>query len=135
MMEDNPTMQPEENSNPTHQTTRGESRIPYMTELEFQADHGAIFHGHTSDVSYSGAFLNTQQEPLNIQVGDVGVAAITITEANKRSYNVSFPCIVARVTPKGLGLNFESMEPEETELDVDENLSDEEGDEEGDEDI
>ncbi|MBF0142800.1 MAG: PilZ domain-containing protein [Magnetococcales bacterium] len=96
---------------------RGERRIPFETRLVFDAEKGSVHTGLTKDVSLSGAFLITDHRPEGVLVGDVGVATLT-RHRGGREFSMSFPCVVARVTATGLGLDFES--PEEAEADPEE---------------
>ncbi|MBF0369767.1 MAG: PilZ domain-containing protein [Magnetococcales bacterium] len=101
---------------PELNVTRSEDRMPYITALEFHADNGTIYQGHTTDVSLGGAFLHTDGRPQNLQSGDGGVAQIKLKKKEQEEeFDVSFPCFVARVTDAGLGLNFDLEEMDEGE--------------------
>lgn len=85
-----------------------DDRIPFNTVLRFESDDGChVIKGTTSDVSMSGAFLNSGTLPPGIPEGLEGVVFLEMTKEGN-TFEVSFHCVVARVTPRGLGLNFES---------------------------
>lgn len=101
-------------SPPTHQPVAAkkaverDDRIPFNTFLRFESDDGChIIKGTTSDVSMSGAFLSSNALPPGISEGLEGVVFLEMTKEGN-TFEVSFHCVVARVTSKGLGLNFES---------------------------
>ncbi|MEG3638882.1 PilZ domain-containing protein [Magnetococcus sp. PR-3] len=98
------------------EVTRQEERKPFVTELIFHAEDGTIYTGQTTDVSLSGAFLHTQlPEGTKLAHGDEGVVEVTLDQGG-RSYTMSFPCRVARITPAGIGLFFDEVD-EESDLD------------------
>ncbi len=86
-----------------------DERIPFSTQLRFEADHrDVVFEGLTTDVSMSGAFIETTEIFEDLQEGDEGVVFV---EMNKEghTFEVSFHCVVARIIPgKGVGFDFES---------------------------
>lgn len=88
---------------------RLEERHRYETPLTFRSYGGVIFHGVTTDVSLSGAFLHIGAKPLGVKVGDEGVVVIHIKNEDNE-FEMTFTCAVARVTETGLGLNFDLAE-------------------------
>ncbi|MBF0421987.1 MAG: PilZ domain-containing protein [Magnetococcales bacterium] len=93
----------------THKSTvHRDDRIPFNTKLRFESDDSAfVIQGTTTDVSMSGAFLNSDHLPPGVQEGMEGVVFLEMSKGGN-TFEVSFHCSVARVTPKGLGLNFEN---------------------------
>jgi hypothetical protein len=85
-------------------------RLRFVTTLVLQTDAGQVVEGHTTDVSLGGAFLHTDGVPSGVVVGEQGVAAVTVSKGDSELQMV-FPCTIARITPAGIGLNFD--EPEE----------------------
>ncbi|MBF0135110.1 MAG: PilZ domain-containing protein [Magnetococcales bacterium] len=92
--------------------SRLNERIRFITDLTLRTDGGVTIIGYTKDVSLSGAFLYTEASLEGITQGESGVAAVTVQEG-EHQYNMVFPCIVARVTPQGLGLHFDEPDAEE----------------------
>ncbi|MEO5346348.1 MAG: PilZ domain-containing protein [Magnetococcus sp. YQC-9] len=86
---------------------RSEARFPFHTKIRLEIALGQVYHGHTADVSMSGAFMETSQPTDEIVIGDKGVVFLEMQEGGS-SYEVSFPCSVARINPRGIGLDFES---------------------------
>nr|CRH05033.1 conserved protein of unknown function [include PilZ domain] [Candidatus Magnetococcus massalia] len=98
--------------------SRQDERIRFITDLVFYAADGTRYTGQTSDVSFSGAFLTTElPEGSTLQEGDEGVVEVTVSE-DGRTFNMSFPCKIARITANGLGLNFDEMDGDEEPEDV-----------------
>ncbi|HIJ82776.1 MAG TPA: PilZ domain-containing protein [Magnetococcales bacterium] len=93
---------------PQKNAVQRDDRIPFSTRLRFECDDGQhIVHGTTSDVSMSGAFLNSDQLPSSLKEGMEGVVFLEMSK-DGNTFEVSFHCTVARITPKGMGLNFEN---------------------------
>ncbi|MBF0127484.1 MAG: PilZ domain-containing protein [Magnetococcales bacterium] len=95
---------------PTHSPPdrpRAEARIPFHTRMRLEITLGEVIEGFTADVSMSGAFMETTMPTGACQVGDKGVVFLEMREG-ATSYEVSFPCQVARVNVRGIGLDFES---------------------------
>ncbi|MBF0176116.1 MAG: PilZ domain-containing protein [Magnetococcales bacterium] len=86
--------------------SRLNERFRFVTDLTLHTDGGVTIIGYTRDVSLSGAFLFTDAPLTGITQGESGVAAITVQEG-EHQYNMAFPCVVARVTPQGVGLHFD----------------------------
>ncbi|GAB0057772.1 hypothetical protein SIID45300_02104 [Candidatus Magnetaquicoccaceae bacterium FCR-1] len=86
---------------------RAEARFPFHTRIRLEIALGQVYQGHTADVSMSGAFMETTQPTGEIVVGDKGVVFLEMHEEGS-TYEVSFPCTVARINPRGIGLDFES---------------------------
>ncbi|MBF0436522.1 MAG: PilZ domain-containing protein [Magnetococcales bacterium] len=85
-----------------------DDRIPFNTKLRFESDDGVYtIEGATSDVSMSGAFLNSETLPPSLKEGMEGVVFLEMSKEGN-TFEVSFHCTIARVTPRGIGLNFES---------------------------
>ncbi|MBF0147906.1 MAG: PilZ domain-containing protein [Magnetococcales bacterium] len=85
-----------------------DDRIPFSTRLRFESDDGRhVINGTTSDVSMSGAFLSSDELPADIKEGMEGVVFVEMSKGGN-TFEVSFHCTIARVTPRGLGLNFEN---------------------------
>lgn len=93
--------------------TRREDRITFVTELFLETNRGVTLSGHTTDVSLSGAFLFTGYRPDTIQEGDTGVVTATVRGKDDRMFDMAFPCVVARVTERGVGLHFDEQEGDE----------------------
>ncbi|MBF0153096.1 MAG: PilZ domain-containing protein [Magnetococcales bacterium] len=87
-------------------------RIRFITDLTLRTDGGITVVGYTKDVSLSGAFLFTELPVTGVSQGESGVAAVTVQEG-EHEYNMVFPCIVARITPQGVGLHFDEPGGEE----------------------
>ncbi|MBF0285277.1 MAG: PilZ domain-containing protein [Magnetococcales bacterium] len=98
-------------TSPNEEVIRREERFQYTTQLSYRGDNGVTCHGHTRDVSLSGAFLFSDDPPEGVVPGDTGVAAVVVRERD-REMNMAFPCTVARVTTQGLGLTFDEVEAE-----------------------
>ncbi|MBF0425189.1 MAG: PilZ domain-containing protein [Magnetococcales bacterium] len=90
--------------------SRLNERIRFITDLTLRTDSGVTVVGYTRDVSLSGAFLHTETPLVGVAQGESGVAAVTVQEGDHQ-YNMAFPCVVARITPEGVGLHFD--EPDE----------------------
>ena len=90
---------------------RENPRMRFITSLTLRTQQGFVLEGFTTDVSFGGAFLHTTSPAQGIKVGDDGVAAITVREGD-REFQMIFPCQVARVTDRGIGLNFDDPEEE-----------------------
>ncbi|MBF0159680.1 MAG: PilZ domain-containing protein [Magnetococcales bacterium] len=90
-------------------TTRNDPRIRFVTGIVLRTQDNLVIEGHTSDVSLSGAFLQTSGSHYDITPGEKGVAAVTVQE-QEHEYTMVFPCTVARVTRDGIGLNFDDDE-------------------------
>ncbi|MBF0614022.1 MAG: PilZ domain-containing protein [Magnetococcales bacterium] len=86
---------------------RAEARFAFHTRIRLEVAVGESICGWTADVSMSGAFMETDTSNLAVQVGDKGVVFLEMREGGA-SYEVSFPCTVARVNARGIGLDFES---------------------------
>ncbi len=86
---------------------RTEARIPFHTKMRLEIALGETLEGHTLDVSMSGAFMELQVPPGACEVGDQGVVFLTMKEGES-TYEVSFPCRIARINDRGIGLDFES---------------------------
>ena len=86
---------------------RSEKRIPFASQLRFESHAGIVALGYTTNVSLSGAFMHVENGPPEINMGDEGVVFLDVQRGEQR-FNVSFPCKVARITPEGYGLDFES---------------------------
>lgn len=85
-----------------------DDRIPFNTKLRFESDDGEYsVEGATSDVSMSGAFLNSETLPAGLKEGMEGVVFLEMSK-DGNTFEVSFHCTIARVTARGMGLNFES---------------------------
>jgi hypothetical protein len=91
----------------TTERPRTEARIPFHTKMRLEIALGVVIEGYTIDVSMSGAFMGTDLPTQECQIGDKGVVFLTMKEGNS-TYEVSFPCQVARINPRGIGLDFES---------------------------
>lgn len=91
----------------TKQPIQRDDRIPFSTNLRFESDDGChVISGTTADVSMSGAFLSANEIDPTIKEGSEGVVFLEMTKEGK-TFEVSFHCAVARITPRGMGLNFE----------------------------
>ncbi|MBF0179452.1 MAG: PilZ domain-containing protein [Magnetococcales bacterium] len=88
---------------------RAEARIPFHTRMRLEIALGEVIEGFTVDVSMSGAFMETDTSASPCAVGDKGVVFLEMKEGNA-TYEVSFPCQVARVNVRGIGLDFESAQ-------------------------
>ncbi|MBF0453493.1 MAG: PilZ domain-containing protein [Magnetococcales bacterium] len=88
-----------------------DERIPFSTQLRFEADHkDVVIEGLTTDVSMSGAFIQTTAENLPLVEGDEGVVFVEM-DKDGQTFEVSFHCVVARVIPgRGVAFDFESEE-------------------------
>lgn len=93
-----------------------EERIPFSTHLRFEADHKDVtLEGWTKNVSMTGAFVETTEVCPQLQQGDEGVVFVEM-DKDGQVFQVSFPCVVARLIPgQGIGFDFESEEEEEGE--------------------
>jgi hypothetical protein len=102
------------NSETPEQNAEREQRIPFSTQLRFEADHsGIVLEGLTKDVSMSGAFIETAEVNPELKEGDEGVIFVEMNKDGK-TFEVSFHCIVARIIPgRGIGFDFESEEEDE----------------------
>ncbi|MBF0110081.1 MAG: PilZ domain-containing protein [Magnetococcales bacterium] len=93
---------------PQKKPVQRDDRIPFSTRLRFESDDGGyIIQGTTSDVSMSGAFLSTETLFPGLTEGMEGVVFVEMSKEGN-TFEVSFHCTIARITPRGLGLNFES---------------------------
>ncbi|MBF0310071.1 MAG: PilZ domain-containing protein [Magnetococcales bacterium] len=97
------------------QPARHAERIRFITNLTFRGDDGLVVEGHTTDVSLSGAFLFTDVIPPAAKVGQGGIVEVLVREG-EREFNMTFPCSIARVTERGLGLFFDQQEEEEEDV-------------------
>ncbi|MBF0627669.1 MAG: PilZ domain-containing protein [Magnetococcales bacterium] len=86
---------------------RAEARFPFHTKIRLEVALGESITGFTADVSMSGAFMESDQPIAGVQIGDKGVVFLEMKEGGS-TYEVSFPCTVARINPRGIGLDFES---------------------------
>ncbi|MBF0340729.1 MAG: PilZ domain-containing protein [Magnetococcales bacterium] len=86
---------------------RTETRFPFHTRMRLEVALGQSIEGLTADVSMSGAFMETTMSTGGVLVGDKAVVFLEMKEGGA-TYEVSFPCTVARVNPRGVGLDFES---------------------------
>ncbi|MEO5366496.1 MAG: PilZ domain-containing protein [Magnetococcus sp. WYHC-3] len=99
---------------PSKEVPRQDERFRFVSHVRFLGDGGLIIQGRTSDVSLSGAFLEPDPPVTGLAPGLEGVLEVTLNE-NGQAVVMDFPCIVARVTPRGIGLNFDAFALEETE--------------------
>ncbi|MBF0439458.1 MAG: PilZ domain-containing protein [Magnetococcales bacterium] len=81
-------------------------RFALRTKIRLEIALGQTIAGYTTDVSISGAFLQTDQSTEECQIDDKGNVFIETKEGDE-TYDVSFPCVVARITPQGIGLDFD----------------------------
>ncbi|MBF0271351.1 MAG: PilZ domain-containing protein [Magnetococcales bacterium] len=88
---------------------RTEARFPFHTKIRLEVALGQSVSGFTADVSMSGAFMESDMPTDELRVGDKGVVFLEMKEGGS-TYEVSFPCTVARINPRGVGLDFESEE-------------------------
>ncbi|MEO5333272.1 MAG: PilZ domain-containing protein [Magnetococcus sp. YQC-5] len=86
---------------------RGEARFPFHTRMRLEIALGQSLEGYTADVSMSGAFMEIDGPKDLCQVGDKGVVFLEMKKGEE-TYEVSFPCQVARINARGIGLDFES---------------------------
>ncbi len=86
---------------------RTDARKSFQVPMRFESASGRIFTGHTRDVSSSGAFLQVDSPADGVREGEEGVAFLEMQKGGNR-FEVSFPCLVARVTEEGIALNFEA---------------------------
>lgn len=86
---------------------RAEARFPFHTKIRLEVALGESIQGFTADVSMSGAFMETDSPTDAVRVGDKGVVFLEMKEGGA-TYEVSFPCTVARINARGIGLDFES---------------------------
>ena len=78
--------------------------------MRFESAGGVVVEGQTRDVSPSGAFLALAEDVSGrIAVGEEGAAFLEMKKGADR-FEVSFPCVVARVVEGGIALNFEEEE-------------------------
>ena len=104
-----------------NKASRDDKRISFRAKLRFEADHSDIvIAGETTNVSMSGAFLETTEPLTGLNDGDEGVVFVEMNEEGK-IFDISFHCMIARLKPGiGIAFNFESEEEDEYEDDEEE---------------
>jgi len=76
--------------------------------MRFESTRDRVVDGYTRDVSSSGAFLESDGDLFEaIHEGEEGVVFLRV-QKGENHYEISFPCVVARITDEGIALNFEA---------------------------
>ncbi|MBF0435779.1 MAG: response regulator [Magnetococcales bacterium] len=86
---------------------RNWERQEYQTGMTLELNSGIVISGYTLDVSLGGVFLLTDTPLTHISLGDKGTIHIKIAQLN-----LAFPCVVARINPRGIGVNFIAKQSE-----------------------
>ncbi|MBF0357416.1 MAG: PilZ domain-containing protein [Magnetococcales bacterium] len=101
-------------SNSLENKTNRDERISFRAKLRFEADRsGIVIVGETTNVSMSGAFLESSQPLTGLNVGDEGVVFVETNEDGE-TFQLSFHCVISRIKPnEGVAFDFESEEEDD----------------------
>lgn len=90
-------------------------RIPHKTPFKLTMDDGNTIQGNTSDISFGGAFLEADKH-LPREYKDETAEFFIDTVIDGKNKVVKLPCIITHQKDKGIGICFESVDVDNTEM-------------------
>ncbi len=87
---------------------RKHTRIQLEFDVELKIDNGALYHGKTKNISFSGLYLYVSNAK-DISSGTTGT--LTLMRDSQTAENViSFKCQIVRSVDSGVGIRFISID-------------------------